>query len=154
MKINYYNTVEIISTVDESFSMTQKLDQWGTNLVKPYAGKTYHIFHIEGGFTAREMESDEGKKVQGLQHLKVILGLFLKRVAAFFNNEIKWKYTFVDTQKGEPFPLQSRVELIKQGNQDTRDCLNCLACCAICCQCCAEILSPPRRCPPGYYCRY
>lgn len=139
MNINYYNSVEVKTVAEKSFSITQKLDQWGTKLVQPrqaaYGGRSYTI--AEKGV---ELATDQpGAYILGRSDkFKVMLGIILKKIAAFFNAAIKSKYQQVDQYNNkdpitavvqDPLsPKAQTVVAVKNAANLTLDCNDCCRC--------------------------
>lgn len=141
MAINYYNTVEDNRSVEKPFSITQKLDQWGTKLVDPrqvfYGGRNFSV--TNKGVEDKGVVTTGKLELTRFDRIKVRVGIILKQIAAFFNPAIKIKYKMVDAYvaavlnpSSEKTPVSSsaeKVQAVRQG-QDCGD-----ACFAACCPC-------------------
>lgn len=146
MKVDYQNTVIFNSSSEQPFSLARKLDQWGTRLVSPHAGNVYTIVKDKNGnYSAVLHGTDEGKQAnRWFQKVKVIIGIFLKKIAAFLDSTIKAKYQLASGITPSS-PLERRAAPIRQGDGDVADCCACIASCCECFVTCLECCSDPAR---------
>lgn len=102
MSVNYYNSVTVKHSSEQPISLSQKLDKWGTKLIKSsqkaYGGKSYAV-------SGREVKENEGsgkaQKLSALDKLKAATGIAFKKVAAFFSSEVRTKYKLVGAGTAE-----------------------------------------------------
>lgn len=143
MGVNFYNTItvrESVSnqTVEQPFSIANKLDQWGTKLVKPYqknyGGHSYTI-HVK-----EEMASEEPTPPMGInglsliEKIKVFCGVLLKKLAALLDSNINKKYLLIDQifgpkiKFGDLLPVTPKAQVEKAGNPNDCNCNSCCPC--------------------------
>jgi len=161
MKINYYNSVKVQSNVEQPISFSRKLDEWGTALIEPYQasyrGHSFTVIPSSGEiikFTPLfESPIKPKEELSILAKIRVIIGTVFKKIAAFFNSEIKAKYCLIENHQnphydsfGYPVTIYydslqppRKITVRGEGGNGNIECL-CEAC--VCCfECCVGMAS-------------
>lgn len=163
---NLYHDIELKAQGEQKLSISNTLDRWGSNLIRPF--KTVyggHSFTLEASTNTIVQHPDSSLDVfipmNILEKLKVKIGLVLKRIAVFFDSRIEAKYQLVDAKEEDKTKLWSKlkgepnVTAEKSGNRhryriggDLSALIDCLAISCFFCM----IFAEPR--PMYYYTPY
>lgn len=101
MSINYYDSVKlsILGRKEQPFSLTNTLYSWGDKLSKlssMYGGKAYTvILNIRGVDKIEKSKENHPSTYSYMQKISAVAGYCLKRIAGYFNEEIRFKHMLV-----------------------------------------------------------
>lgn len=101
MSINYYDSVRlsILGRKEQPFSLTNTLYSWGAKLSKlssMYGGKAYTIILSKDGIDKIEKSKGSYPSTYSyMQKISAVAGYCLKRIAGYFNEEIRIKHVLV-----------------------------------------------------------
>ncbi len=110
MAVNYYNNINIINSKEQPISLFRQMDRLGACLIKPYRGHSYSVDLVSKEIKIEEINTIQSKELSIGAKIKVSVGIAFKKVASFFNKDIKAKYSLVSNNNYEKVRLEAPIQ--------------------------------------------